>query len=90
MNSPKFTPGPWVTDKSLPEGVYSSDATGSIVARVGGRGFELAYRPTEERAANARLIAAAPKMYAALEAIALGNSDPDDMVRIAADALVQS
>lgn len=54
------TPGPWVYDASLPENVYSDDATGSIVATCGG--FDFAPRSKAEIYANARLIAEAPAL----------------------------
>ena len=41
-----------------------------------------------EAKANARLIAAAPRMYDALQTIAMGNTDPDDMVELAKAAMV--
>lgn len=54
------TPGPWMTEyPRLPGGVYSDDATGSIVARTSGKGFEYAPRPDAEWQANADIIAAA-------------------------------
>ena len=43
---------PWVFDNKF--NIYSSDATGSIVATTDG--FNLAPRPDEEKEANARLI----------------------------------
>jgi len=69
MSEARFTPGPWVVDSfSTREGefvgVYSDDATGSVVAHVGP--FSLVRRPREIVDANARLIAAAPGMYDAL------------------------
>jgi hypothetical protein len=51
------TPGPWVTDDTMPGNVYSDDATGSIVATF--KGFTYAPRPSQEWEANARLTAAA-------------------------------
>lgn len=66
MSEATHTPGPWLLDEGLPGGVYSDDATGSIVARCMGVGFESVARPAVESRANARLIAAAPKMLAAL------------------------
>lgn len=71
------TPGPWSLDDGLPGGVYSNDATGSIVARCVGIGFEFVWRPAAESRANARLIAAAPDMLAALQEIAALKL-PDD------------
>ena len=79
----KHTPGPWVTDDTLPGNVYSSDATGSIIATV--TGFEWARRGKTVEKANARLIAAAPDMLEALKAINVclspGNRTFDEMIR---------
>lgn len=71
MNKPKHTPGPWTYGEYF---VVPAMATGDdgrfSIAKV----FEPVYHPTgahrEEVCANARLIAAAPDMLAALEAIA--------------------
>ena len=63
----KHTPGPWVTDPRYFGNVYCDDATGSLVAKCGR--FEFVSRPAEELAANTRLIAAAPDLLAALEAM---------------------
>lgn len=65
MSEAKHTPGPWVLDDDMPGSIFSDDATGSIVARCRGVGFEYAPRPIEEWQANARLIAAAPDLDAA-------------------------
>lgn len=40
--------------------------------------------------ANARLIAAAPEMFEALETIAAGNTNPDEMVEIARAAITKA
>lgn len=52
------TPGPWVYDNSGPLFVYADDATGQLLARCGGPGFEHVFRPRSEEMANARYIAA--------------------------------
>jgi hypothetical protein len=65
--SAKWTKGPWCLDETLPFGIYSDDATGSIIARVSGKGFEYVPRPEAEWQANARLIAAAPDFADAAE-----------------------
>lgn len=56
----RATKGPWVYDPEYPLNVYSDDATGSIIATVGG--FRLAPRPLDEMTANASLIALAPDL----------------------------
>jgi hypothetical protein len=73
----KWTPGPWVVDGGSPSLIW---AEGRERRRLGGllvQGLlvaDLAPRtvnnvpPIDERRANARLIAAAPKMYEALRA----------------------
>lgn len=63
----KFTPGPWVVGS---EGngscdyIYCDDVMGSAIATVR---MEYTIIPYEQKVANAKLIAAAPDMYAALE-----------------------
>ena len=61
------TPGPWHVDKNatIPRYIYNADGVGigEIWRGVNGRGGE-------EDDANARLIAAAPKLLEALEALA--------------------
>jgi hypothetical protein len=78
MSEAKFTPGPWLAEKIGKWGVYSDDATGSIVAQCGG--FKFAPRPEVEQEANAHLIAAAPEMYEAI--VAFLRSDGADMFGI--------
>lgn len=58
----KGTPGPWTADG---HGVYSNDATGSIVAACGE--FRFTTRTQDEAEANAQAIAAVPEMIAALQ-----------------------
>jgi hypothetical protein len=64
----EHTPGPWQVGDGQGNGhrdyIYCDDATGSAVATV-----ELQYAPRNplEQQANARLIAAAPDMLAALK-----------------------
>jgi hypothetical protein len=61
MNT-KHTPGPWRTDVSDPAFVnYDVRTDDTIICTMG---IEM---PTEEEAANARLIAAAPELLEALE-----------------------
>lgn len=63
MSDTKFTPGPWLVgeDQCVDE-AWSIVTTsgGSIIANVNDR---------HDRKANARLIAAAPDLYAALDAV---------------------
>lgn len=64
----KATPGPWGADATYPGGVYCDDATGSLVARVSGDGFEYVPRAESEWQANAAFIAAAREDIPALAA----------------------
>lgn len=59
----KHTPGPWEVRHDDAEKVEANDGEGVAVMSGGHRG-------TVERAANARLIAAAPELLAALRIIA--------------------
>lgn len=61
----KFTQGPWTNDTD--NCIYAGD---EAVAMAFGFGAGKAYDHTPETAANARLIAAAPELLAALQHIA--------------------
>lgn len=61
MTAPKFTPGPWRVGRKPGPIVY--DEGGAQIANL-----VVPMLPDEEHRANARLIAAAPDLYAALEA----------------------
>ena len=71
------TLGPWKEKRKL--AIYSADD--EPICTV------LPAETDEQSAADARLIAAAPDMLAALQTIAAGNTDPDRTVEIAAEAL---
>ncbi len=60
-----FTPGPWVNENGLVYGRDSNDGTASFDI------YDAGHWPGDgaEAQANARLIAEAPKMYAALKAL---------------------
>lgn len=81
MDDTKHTPGPWVIDERYDGCVYSSDDTGSIVARCGGRGFEFVAREADEIKANAALVAAAPDMLAALKTVILDERNAEIIAR---------
>jgi hypothetical protein len=91
----QHTPGPWIfnnlgqiTDRSgriivvtvsahnIPNPAYPKGSFHYLAEDDGGE-------------ANGRLISAAPDLLAALETIAAGNTDPDDMVEIAREAIAQ-
>jgi len=67
MSEPKFTAGPWRVERSTGEHPYEIRSAGNEVATVA----LMNGRPSPTLEANARLIAAAPEMHAALKAIAL-------------------
>lgn len=64
----QYTPGPWYPTKS-----YDGDlAVNNHLEFASKYPVAVVYGPLDEKAANARLIAAAPDMLAALEEIAAG------------------
>jgi hypothetical protein len=91
----KHTPGPWEVDESeiFARGDYfvarvqANQYTPNTDKRkaVTSRNFSLSVQDE----ANARLIAAAPDLLDALETIAAGNTDPDRVVEIAAEAIAK-
>jgi hypothetical protein len=56
MSTAKHTPEPWARSRRYPEAIYSSDDTGSIVAKCDH--FTFTPRPEQERLANADRIVA--------------------------------
>jgi hypothetical protein len=77
--SPQHTPAPW----------RIGDAGMTVFGPPNGNPSPETVAATRNRA-NARLIAAAPELLAALEVIALGNTDPDQMVEIARAAIAKA
>ena len=86
----KHTPGNWsrgkvggtvVSDQPIPG--YNINRGHDAASYYGGH----LIAESIWRAADARHIAAIPKMIAALETIAAGNTDPDQMVEMAKAAL---
>lgn len=70
MNAqPKFTPGPWYAKQSLSQ-MCSQDTTVAEIGAGGTGGSWWIFSPAEthgDRAADARLIASAPDLYALAE-----------------------
>jgi hypothetical protein len=75
METSTHTPGPWHVGDTAPAIVY--DATGWAVANA----VTYHNKHVDAMQANARLIAAAPCLLAALQAIAEGCSFPEDDVQ---------
>ncbi len=77
----KHTPGPW---KYCPDARGYGKRAQRIIWGAKGPGYgaiaEVSYFPSEEIEANARLIAAAPEMLAALESLEAWSQEciPDD------------
>lgn len=74
------TPGPWFWTASCYEGTMITASMGEQIAMWPPQGG------TVEQCANARLIAAAPDMFAALSLLVHGDGQPDEMPRIMAAA----
>ena len=81
----KHTPGPWTPEFGEAYRVRAQQDGGqvAIMMNLKGRHGLAGRRNGDEVAANARLIAAAPELLEALETIAAGNTNPDEMVEIA-------
>ena len=91
----KHTPGPWIVNSI---GQITDRSGRIIVVTVSGHNVPNPAYPKgsfhyiaedDGGEANARLIAAAPDLLAALETIAAGNTDPDRVVEIAAEAIAK-
>jgi len=89
MSEAKFTPGPWKVERFAPYALWveTGDNTAVICDMTGDDGKELQVEPTAEQEANARLIAASPRMYAALEMIA--NMDAGYASKIARTVIAE-
>lgn len=75
------TPGPWVASEGHPSDVWHVDMPGRAWSVVVGRHDEDFDQPVEEVQANAKLIAAAPDLLAALRLGLEWSADdgyPDD------------
>lgn len=77
MTDPKHTPGPWTASEGYPSSVWHVDMPGrtfSITVSIDDD--EERDVPDEETEANARLMAAAPELLAALKRLASAASTP--------------
>ncbi len=81
----KHTPAPWHADG---EHIYAGDHL--QIATVELYRGQLTEAQEQEDTANAHLLAAAPDLLDALEIIAAGNTDPDQMVEIAREAIAKA
>lgn len=101
MNEPKFTPAPWAVSKddddqfvvimaSAIEDEYDHYCCHKWTCEV--THHEVGEIGDDETPSNAHLIAAAPDMYAMLEAIEAGNGQPncDDILALLAKARGES
>jgi hypothetical protein len=88
------TPGPWEVGSEgngKPGYVYCNNSLGSAVAIVFGKPLRLTVFSPEEEEANARLIAAAPDLLAALKFAQSIIGHPDDAgSQLIADAIAKA
>lgn len=75
MKRPPHTPAPWIVKQDAASATYITSPTRQIVA-AGGL-WECENDPTLEEEANARLIAAAPDLLAALDYLLAQTIDMD-------------
>ena len=87
--SRRYTPGPWEASEGYPSDIWHVDMPSRGYSVVVSRGEEDWDMPVEEVQANARLIAAAPDLLAALERIAWTECGAFS-VQIARDAIVKA
>jgi hypothetical protein len=86
--TPKWTPGPWT---NCNDSFIEADVSGKVVVEE--MNTEIEFMEDEEITANANLIAAAPDLYEALEAILeerYENSELDPLVNDARAALAKA
>ena len=91
MRELKYSPAPW---RATTQGGSVMDATNTVVAFVSDKTTPIrGVEPAERRRANARLIAAAPDLLAALWAILYADQDnhiPADLHRQARAAIAKA
>ena len=83
----KFTEGPWVLTMNYWGGATITGADGSKVARIEGKSSE---KMTAEIRSIAFLIAAAPEMYEALEALQSSLPLGEGLVTLVDDVLAKA
>lgn len=93
----KHTPGPWSAEPPNPEPEYGEHEKNYWSIRAPGPNGCISHEVARLSGWNidrdeytARLIAASPLMFDALETIAAGNTDPDQTVEIAQAALAKA
>lgn len=80
MEKPKFTPGPWgvrCNSRGFSDQIIAYEGRNDVAGAVGSsitRGAAITFPSSTEGEANARLIAAAPDLYAAMEWV-MANGD---------------
>jgi hypothetical protein len=75
MKEIKFTPGPWIWGDDY-QGLYGAGPNNQVLDYFAGEGMALGYNKHMD--ANARLLAAAPAMYEALEELCRYADDSND------------
>ena len=71
----KHTPGPWVADAPCPASIWAGDFQVATCKTANGDGVGMDATPWDVATANARLIAAAPDLLEALEAVIANGAD---------------
>lgn len=88
MAETRFTPGPWRALMGMTHRVVWSDGNGSVCSisrqRRENRQVGATARSAEQSAADAHLIAAAPRLYAALDRLSRAFAEADKFEQLAA------
>jgi len=78
-NEPKHTPGPWEASEGYPSDIWHVDMPGRAFSVSVSRHGEDWDMPVEEVEANARLMAASPELFDAVEHVLIASEDGGDM-----------